>query len=336
MRIAQIARFDNSGLGNLCWEFARHLKPKKVLLVENFVHQTFPERYAEFDTRQVKAMLTPDIIEWLFKDIDILFTAETFYDWSLIKYARIRNVKTALLTMYEMTEDPMKLTPDLLICPSKLDYEVFKDYSTKVVYLPLPIATDRLVWKERKKAEVFIHSASHGGVNFRKGTKLLLDAIPLVKNPNVKFKVFTWNDIALSFSDPRLEVKKVNFKNYWQIWREGDALIYPQDYNGICLPVMEAFASGLGVVSTNIFPFNEYLPKRLLFPPSSFYRTRAGGNLLEVEAAKIDPQEIAKKIDEVSEMDISEESNKGREWAEENSWDILLPQYEEVFRNLIV
>ena len=49
MRIGIIARYDNSGLGTMCWEYARHLKPAKVLLVANGVYQTFPERFEEFE-----------------------------------------------------------------------------------------------------------------------------------------------------------------------------------------------------------------------------------------------------------------------------------------------
>ena len=45
VRQGLIARADNSGLGTLSWEFARHLKPDKVLLVSNGVFQTFPERF---------------------------------------------------------------------------------------------------------------------------------------------------------------------------------------------------------------------------------------------------------------------------------------------------
>ena len=52
MKLGLIARADNGGLGTLSWEFARHLKPHKVLLVENGIYQTFPERYNDFTTKK--------------------------------------------------------------------------------------------------------------------------------------------------------------------------------------------------------------------------------------------------------------------------------------------
>lgn len=316
-----ICRMDNSGVGTLSWEFARHIKPKKILLVENHVHQTFPERYKDFDTRK---MDTPDqqTIDWFLDDIDHFFTIETPYYYPIIKECRKRGIKTHLYTMYEMTPEQIPLHFDNYICPSILDFDVMPHPK---VFIPVPVATDRLRWKQRTKAINFIHSASHGGLNGRKGTQILLDAIPLVKNQNIKFTIYTWK--PFTSTDPRVTIKQVNFKNYWQMWRDGDVLIYPQDYNGICLPIIEAMSSGLGVITTDIYPFNEYMPKELLFPHEGLYQTRAAANLIPTDAAKISPETLAKKIDEVAESDISEVSLYGKQWAQENSWDTLLPKY---------
>lgn len=325
MRLGLIARYDNSGLGTLSWEFARHLKPHKILLVENNVYQTFPERYKDFTTKKYS---NQQDFDWLLEDVDVVLAIETFYDWSIIKKARSKGVKTALYTMYEMTRDPIPLHPNLFICPSKLDMQYFPENS---VLLPPPIATDRLTWLRRDKAETFIHTASHGGAKGRKGTQLFLDAIPHVKS-DVKFTIYSWK--PLQKTDDRVTIEVVNFKNYWQAWREGDVLVYPQDYNGICLPIIEAMSSGLGVITTNIFPFNEYMPKELLFEPDSMYKTRASPLLMETDAAKIDPKTIALKIDEWANRDISKFSEYGKEWAQENSWEVLLPRYQTVLNNL--
>lgn len=321
MKIGMICRYDNSGVGTLSWEFARHLKPHKVLLVQNNVHQTFPERYADFDTRKMD-VLDPQTIDWFLEDIDVFFTIETPYYWPIIKECRKRGIKTVLYTMFEMTPQEIPLHFDLYLCPSKLDYEKMPDPKT---FLPVPVATDRLPWKERTTARHFIHTASHGGMSGRKGTQLLLDAIPKVKNQNIKFTIYTWK--PFTSTDSRVTIKVVNFKNYWQAWREGDVLIYPQDYNGICLPIIEAMSSGLAVVTTDIYPFNEYMPKDLLFGHDGLYETRAASTLIPVEAAKMSVDKLAAKIDEVAETDITQYSHYGREWAKENSWETLLPKY---------
>lgn len=329
-KIAMICRYDNSGLGTLSWEFARHLKPHKILLVENERHVTFPERYDGFNVQKVKRLITPQQRDWFFEDTDVFFTIETPYDWGLIKEARKKNIKNVLYTMYEMTPEKIPLHFDLYLCPSKLDYDVMPEPKQ---YLPVPVATDRLRWRERGEARIFIHSASHGGIDGRKGTQLFLDAIPHVKAQDIQFHVYTWEG-KFSTQDPRVLIQRKNFKNYWQMWREGDVLVYPQDYNGICLPIIEAMSSGLGVITTDIYPFNEYMPQELLFKPESFYDSRAASALMPVVAAKIDPIEIAKKIDEFANQDISRFSQYGREWAKLNSWDTLLEKYVSLFENL--
>ena len=57
---------------------------------------------------------------------------------------------------------------------------------------------------------------------------------------------------------------------------------------------------------------------------------------MEIEAARISPQKIAEKIDEFAEKDISSISREGREFAKSQSWNKLLPKYNEIFNDLIV
>ncbi len=334
-KIGMICRYDNSGLGSLSWEFSRHLKPDKVLLVQNGYYQTFPERYADWGENEIKIIpssgtITSEDLDWFMRDLDIVFSFETFYDWSIVKRARRHGIRTVLYTMYEMTQEFMPIHPTHYICPSELDMKYFPEGTL----LSPPIATDRIIWKERKIAKHFVHSGSHAGVNGRKGTQLLLDAISLVKTKDIKFTIYSWQGDFNVPDDPRIEIKIVNFKNYWQMWREGDVLIYPQDYNGICLPIVEAMSAGLGVITTNIYPFNGYMPGRLMFEPDEMYMTRAAKGLKETEAARISPKVIAAKIDEVANTDITKESRYGKDWAEKHSWDIMLPKYQEYFNNL--
>lgn len=333
MNFSMICRFDNSGLGTLSWEFARHLKPKRILLVQNGVFQTFPERYSEFETRKVPATSTisQEDMDWLLDEVDILFSIETFYNWHIISACRKKGVKSVLYTMFEMCPWPIPLMPDMLLCPSKLDYEIFKDFSTRVEYIPVPVATDRLIWQERKEARTFIHSASHGGMAGRKGTQLLLDAIPQVKS-DVQFVIHSWQ--PFKSADERVTVNVANFKNYWQMWRGGDVLVYPQGANGICLPIIEAMSSGLGVITTDIYPFNEYMPKELLFKTTKTFKRRMSPRLMEVQDYEIDPKDIAEKIDEIANTSIDKHSRYGLQWSKENSWDSLLPRYKSLFNTL--
>jgi glycosyltransferase involved in cell wall biosynthesis len=151
----------------------------------------------------------------------------------------------------------------------------------------------------------------------------------------VRFIIYSWEPLEGELpKDERLIIKPLQFENYWQAWREGDVLVYPQDYNGISLPVVEALASGLGVISTDIYPFNEYLPKELLFKPVEMYTTRAASRLMPTSAARINPSTIAALINRWAGLDISEFSRYGKTWAMKHSWEKLLPKYETFFNHL--
>lgn len=238
------------------------------------------------------------------------------------------------MTMAELLPERM-MQPDLFMCPSPLDVEIVKDnFSNPYELVQFPVATDRLIWKKRTKAHHFVHSASHGGLEGRKGTQILLDAMPHVKS-DIKLTIYAWKDEYRISDDPRIELKIVNFKNYWQLWREGDCLIYPQGANGICLPIVEAMASGMGVITTDIYPFNEYMPKPLLFKPMKAFRRRMSGALIEVEDYQINPKTLAEKIDEWANKDISKYSEYGKKWAKDNSWDALLPEYVNILEKCV-
>jgi len=337
MKLGLIARHDNSGLGSLSLEFARHLKPTKVLLVSNGVYQTFPERYADFDTRRIPAReeMTRADIDWLFDGTDVILSFETFYDLGFVWKAHRASKKTALVTMCEMQHEKVQANhmPDLLICPSSLDMELYEQHFPSVpkVSIAPPIATDRLVWKQRRTATHFVHTSSHGGLRGRKGTSIIIEAMKQVK-ADIKLTIYSWKPIVCA--DPRVEVKVQNFRNYWQCWQEGDVLVYPQGANGISLPCQEAFASGLAVVTTDQRPFNEWLPKRPLFAPIGWTKARMGKDLIVVDEPIIDPTVLAAKIDEIAGIDITAESEAGRRWAEANSWDALLPKYLEALNSL--
>src|SRR3990167_566583 len=328
MKIGLIARAGNTGLGTLSLEFARHLKPVKTLIVTNGVEQTFPERFENSRRARQTFTILQDEMQWLTEGVDVILSFETFYNWQIVSFARKRGVKTALLTMAELFPEKLPATPDLFNCPSKLDMDIVPDPK---VFLEIPIATDRLHWKQRDRANVFIHSGSHGGMSGRKGTGLLLEAMNYVKS-DIQMLIYTWGDFECT--DPRVQIHRTNFKNYWQLWREGDVLVYPQGANGICLPIIEAMSSGLAVITTDEYPFNEYMPKELLVKPERFVKVRMGGNFREVDDPLITPQAIAEKIDEIAGEDISSFSLYGKKFAKDNSWDKWLPMYRNVFEKL--
>lgn len=116
-----------------------------------------------------------------FDRIDVAMFFETPLDWRLLDYARRLGKRTAIVTMYEWWPESPPALPDLLICPSDLDYDVFinerspryDDVRVARLNVPAPSGT----WRQRTRARRFLHNAGHVGSRNHKGTDTLLRAI---------------------------------------------------------------------------------------------------------------------------------------------------------------
>lgn len=327
MKIGFIARYDNSGLGILSWEMWEHLKPYKILAIDNGAYRTFPERLEGQDVRYSKRNISDADFEWLLDGIDLLLTIETAYIKGAYVKARKKGIKSVLMPMYESLPNNIEVatdTPDLFLCPSLLDYRELQD---RKVLLPMPVNRERVKFRQRDVARIFLHNAGHGGMASRNGTTELLEAIPMVKNPDILFIIRSQN--PLQCSDPRVRIEVGNVKNYWNLWDEGDVFVFPEKFNGLSLPVNEALSSGMVVMSSNRFPFNEWIPTEPLIDIQQNVRVKISSRLLDY--AIIKPEAIARKIDEYAMQDISELSKKSNEIAEKISWKKLLPEYIKVF-----
>lgn len=252
-------------------------------------------------------------VEELFEECDtILFFETTFYP-QILEKARERGKKTVLMVMYECT--PQRLSPSLFLSPSLLD----KQYYPDSLFIPVPVGVP---WRLRTKAQVFVHNAGNGGIGGRNGTQELLEALPHIKSP---IKLIIRSQIPLPHvNDPRVEVRLGTFDD---IWSEGDVFIFPEKFNGLSLPLQEAYASGMLVMAGDRFPINTWLPTEPLIPVSSYKKERIA---VEFDCAVYDPKEIAKMVDLWYDVDITDFSLRGKAWAKENSWDVLRERYLEI------
>ena len=243
--------------------------------------------------------------EWeLLDKCDTLIFFETPFNWKIIPEARKRGIKTILVVMYECTANPLPYVPDEIWSPSLLDQQYYPD--SKLVTIPVDVP-----WKLREKATVFVHNAGNGGLGGRNGTKELIDAFKLVTGDA---RLILRSQVPIKCDDPRIEVRIGTFDD---IWSEGDVFIFPEKFNGLSLPIQEAFASGMAVMCGARYPFTEWLPNDTMIPISGYHKERIA---LEFDCAEYDPKEIAKVIDAWYNKDITNLSLLGKEWGENNSW----------------
>ena len=138
-------------------------------------------------------------------------------------------------------------------------------------------------------------------------------------------------DFVLNSDDDRISIQTETLK-YEDLFLEGDVFLFPERFNGLSLPLQEAYASGMAVMCGKRFPMTSWLPNELMVPVEK-YETVSIVNV-PFKQAKYDIKQIANTIDEWYSKDIKEYSLSGKAWAEKNSWEQIKPQYMEIINNV--
>lgn len=351
MRIGLVARANNKGLGTMTWEFYRHMRPARTLVVrwpadEDGWQTRYPDgRLVEWDG----SALPQEAIDWLLDGCDVLYTAETPYDYRLFERARERGVGTVLHGMWEFLAyrprqpvrpprqrasrtrsnvdlwPPGRLPrPDLFCAPSPWH---LREWPTPTELLPVPFAGDRLRQRSARRIRRIVHPAGSPAAGDRNGTQAVLRAAQLMHS-QVELVVRSMaelqppqlrNGVRLAIAQPT--------PDYWRVLEEADAVVLPRRYGGLCLPLQEASALGLPIVA---------LHREIVagYPHAAVVRTIVNRPMRlpcgKVERYDVDPRQLAKALDQlVADEAMAERLAAGsRGWAEKHSWEALQPRYE--------
>lgn len=310
MKVGSVVLATHQGLGYLAKDFYDN-----GVINEVFVHP-HKERENHYEWYPDRVEKIDDLL-----DCDVVLFFENPFDWRFIIRCREAGVKTVLMPMYECTMCPLPYFVDKVIAPSLVELDFFPDAE----FIPVPVP-NYIKWKRREKAKVFVHNAGNGGLAGRNGTQELLNAMRLVKSP-IKLIVRSQKEIN-RVDDPRIEYRIGQFDD---IWDEGDVFVFPEKFNGLSLPIQEAFASGMLIMATDRFPNNTYLPKDPLIPVQKYKEERT---YVAFPAAVINPNNIARTIDNWYNRDISEYSLEGEKFKQNYSWKELKPKYLEMLKKV--
>lgn len=342
MKVGSFVYATNQGLGILAKSFYDHSIITDVLVISHGTHSNHLDWYEGADI--LHDLRSPDArqkMQDFCKGMDVMLFFETPFWWPIMSFCQQNGVKVALMPMHECMPEILPCCPDLMICPSELDLRVYPQTRwtcghTNSILIPVPVDTK---WRQRERAEVFVHNAGHGGLNARNGTYQLMDAIHLVRSPaqfviraqDAQMATVVADDLR---GDERVTVTSGTFLQE-DLWRRGDVFIFPEKFNGLSLPLQEARAAGMLVMCGDRFPMNTWLPREPLIPVDGYLLSRIGPPYTPFDEAIISPNTIAAKIDEWYGRDITEYSRQGREWARSMSWNVLGPRYTEALEALI-
>lgn len=339
MKIGLIARADNTGLGNQTWEFARHMEPAKVLVVDlgHLKRNTlYPDRYP--DATVVHGFPDAPTTTRFLDGLDVVFTCETPYSPWLFSLAPRRGVKTVLQYNYEFLDPrPDHGMPTLLAAPSTWHYDDV-DHPNKIL-LPVPIALDRFPPRPRPTtATHFLHVTGKPAVDDRNGTGDLLEALRMVRSEiTVTITCQEPNYVQQMLrplpANVRLSVQCADVENYWDLYRDAHALVMPRRFGGLCLPVNEALGAGMPVIMPDVSPNNDWLPREWLVPAIKTGELRVRRKL---DVYSVDHRELAAAIDRFAtdRTLYARAADDAATTAKSLSWDNMRPVYERAFEDL--
>lgn len=342
-RLGIIAQMINSGIGTQSHEFAKHLKPDKVLITDLSILHTaagksitnYPGRFDNFNTRTTNGLPDSADMDWLLEDIDVLFFIETALNWELLHLAKERGVHTIGQMNYELMD---KLhpqyggypVPDEIWMPSSWHYPEMeakaKEWGCIIKQVDVPINRELLPFAPKRRAANFLHVAGHPTYEDRNGTEIVLAAIPLVKNQNIRFTIRTQQKLELP-DDPRVRLQTAEARNYYEMFRNTDVLLLPRRYGGLSLQRNEALSVGMPTVMPDISPQTGELPEAWLVP-AKYQKTIT--TRPEIDIFEVSPQELADKIDyiaKLSEFTFTNWSMRADLIAHTLDWKVQEPIY---------
>jgi glycosyltransferase involved in cell wall biosynthesis len=324
-----IARADNGGLGSLTWEFARHVKPDRVLVMDLGEQGRGPcylDRYDEFDVfvNRGGTVLTDEGLNWLLEGSDVIYTAETAYRDDFWKRAADAGVKTVAHVMPELYRG---YRADAIWLPTTWEQRRIKQ---PYEIVPVPVAMDRFapVRRVRREARVFCHLAAPA-MKDRNGTEIVLAALEHVTTPiTMIFLGAPWLAVGTRVGRVTVQVRDETPRDYWDaLPPEADVLVLPRRYAGLSMPMQEAMGQGMPVLATDLSPQNIWPGVHRVPVRHQYERVPMAGGVFSVHS--VDPVLLASQIDKLAtDPDrVVELSEEAIEHAMSISWEAWLGGY---------
>jgi len=131
-------------------------------------------------------------------------------------------------------------------------------------------------------------------------------------------------------TDPRVRVQFEDVVNYWDLYTNADVLLIPRRFGGQSLPMQEAVACGIPVVTLDVAPQNNMLPDDWLVPAVHTGEVMCKVMVDTYQAAYA--QELAQTVTRVID-DIARHSETARRISKQLSWETWLNTYRRALEN---
>lgn len=343
MRWGLIARGEDRGLGTLTWELARHYDPDRVLLIDP-VDARFPVHAGRYAANPTTTVAWPDphrqlpereVRDWL-DGLDVVFSAETFYDWRLVTWAREAGVATVCQGMpefYRHPQHPDWPQPDLWVWPTQWLRDTDLIPPGPIVPVPAPDTHPLLAARPDETGPLrVVHVAGHHAHADRNGTRSFLGALRRCREP-VHATIFSQDRLPRVNmpGNVTVELHERGVADRWAHYDRQHVLVMPRKYGGLCLPVHEAMAAGLAVVMTDTWWNRATWPALVEAPVARWQNLQLPVGT--VPAAIVDEGALARTIDGLARDrgQLAGAQWAALGWAEHRSYPLERVKYQEAF-----
>lgn len=332
LNVGLIVRCDNRGLGNQTWEVYRHLPYDKVLVLrdpgsERQGFEPHPERFPDgqvtFFGRYGEGMVENECREFL-DGLDVVYSAETYYDWRFCDWAKEMGVATVLHSnpeFYFHWREPKIPHPTAWWSATNWRSGNMPP-GTRVV--PMPVPLDR--WDapdfDNNPRQV-LHIGGLEAILDRNGTGLVTQVAEMMDD--VEFLVTMQGRKKNKFTYLR------DTANYWEMYQnDAPLMLMPRRYGGLSLPTIEAIGAGKLVLMTDTDPNREWpiYPLPCSQQPQQL-ETQGGG----VDLFQCDVNGMKNSIAHLLDSGELPKLRRGSyEWAVRNSWENMIEMWEHELR----
>lgn len=331
-RLGLVARADNGGIANQTWQFARRMKPERILIVHS-EHTTRgradASRY-ELDygpeVRVIPKSPRKSDARWLAEAVDSIFTVECWYGPELPLAAKEHGVQTVLQGNPEITGiEPA----DVVWAPTNWRTDLLPGAPA---LMPFPTDLELMPQREFRGEVKTLYHVHSDAMCDRNGTQLLLEACGRVNHEIV---------LKIRGGKPKTEYRgmvKVEwlghfdgmFYDHWPL--DIDAFVMPRRYGGLSLPMQEAASLGLPIIATDAAPQRSILPTQALILAKKASEEPMRGGWIDIIDCSVPA--IASKINQLVEQPhyAGFLAERCHDWAKAISWESLLPHYEATLR----